>query len=219
MKRRIAPSLLAADFGKFAEAAEQCAAAGAEVLHFDVMDGLFVPNISYGAPLVRALRPHSSLVFDVHLMIVDPERYIAEFAAAGADLITVHAEATRHLQRALQLVRSSGCRAGLALNPATPLTVLDYVWPDIDQLLIMTVNPGFGGQAFIPQTLHKVRDARVLADRTGRQIDLQVDGGVGPENAAELSAAGATVFVAGTSIFGHSAGVAGGIAAMRAALG
>jgi ribulose-phosphate 3-epimerase len=214
---KIAPSLLSADFGAFADAAQICAGAGAEYLHFDVMDGVFVPNISFGAGPLRALRSGSSVTFDVHLMIVQPERYVEEFIKAGADSVTVHAEACTHLQRVLQQIRAAGASAGLALNPATPLDVLDYVLDDIDLLLIMTVNPGFSGQKFIPASMKKIAKARELLNESGRSIELEVDGGVGPENAAEIVAAGATVLVAGSAIFEYSGGPAEGIRALREA--
>lgn len=211
----LAPSLLSADFGELARAAEICEKAGAERLHFDVMDGLFVPNITFGTQPLKALRHRSGAVFDTHLMIVQPERYIEEFAEAGADVITIQAEATTHLQRTLALIRSTGKRAGLALNPATPLSVLDYLLDDIDQLLIMTVNPGFSGQEFIPAMMRKIADARRVLDAASRPIALQVDGGVGPENAGSLVRAGATILVSGSGIFGHPDGPAAGIAAIR----
>ena len=217
MAVKVAPSLLSADFGDFAGAAEACAAAGAEHLHFDVMDGLYVPNISFGAGPLKALRKRSRAVFDTHLMIVQPERYVEEFVKAGADIVTVHAEACTHLQRVLHQIRSEGAQAGLALNPATPLDVLDYVLDDIDLLLVMTVNPGFSGQEFIPATMKKIRDARARLDVARHSIELEVDGGIGPENAAEVVAAGATVLVAGSAIFEHPGGAEAGIRAIKEA--
>jgi ribulose-phosphate 3-epimerase len=218
MSVKLSPSLLSADFGAFAAAARLCEEAGAEYLHFDIMDGLFVPNLTFGAPLVEALRPHSRALFDVHLMIVQPERYIDSFAAAGADIITVHAEATTHLQRTLAQIREAGAKSGLALNPATPLNALDYVLDDIDLLLVMTVNPGFGGQRFIPATLAKIAAARKRLDAAGRPVELEVDGGIGPQNAAQVVAAGASVLVAGSSLFSHPDGPAAGIDALRLAI-
>lgn len=214
----IAPSLLSADFGNFAGAASACSAAGAEALHFDVMDGQFVPNITFGAHPIRALRPVSTARFEAHLMILQPERFIDEIAASGADLITVHAEACIHLQRTLAQIRGAGARAGLALNPATPLDAIEYVLDDIDLLLIMTVNPGFGGQKFVPSALRKISEARAALDGAGRPIDLEVDGDIGAHNAADVVGAGANVLVSGTGIFKHEGGIAGGIRAIRLAL-
>ncbi len=217
MPVKVAPSVLSADFAALGPAARECHDAGAECLHFDVMDGRYVPNISFGALPLKALRPLSDARFEVHLMIVEPERWIEEFARAGADLITIHAEAVIHLQRALAQIRHAGAKAGLALNPATPLSILDYVLEDIDLLLIMTVNPGFGGQQFLPVSPRKIAEARERLDASGRPIDLEVDGGIGPENAAEVVRAGADVLVAGTSVFGHPGGPSAGIRALRAA--
>jgi len=217
MPVKIAPSLLSSDFGAFAAAAELCERAGAEHLHFDIMDGQFVPNITFGWHLLEAVRPRSSAVFEAHLMIVQPERYVPVFCKAGAQIVTIQAEATVHLQRTLAQIRECGARAGLALNPATPLDVLDYVLDDIDLLLVMTVNPGFGGQSLIPATLRKLADARKRIDASGRHIELEVDGGIDAENAAEVARLGATVLVAGTSIFRHPNGAEAGVHALRAA--
>ena len=217
MPVKIAPSILASDFRRLESEVAACTEAGAECLHFDVMDGRFVPNISFGAMVLKALRPLSRARFETHLMIVEPERYVEDFVQAGADLVTVHVEASTHVQRTLSLIRSSGAKAGLALNPATPLDALDYILPDLDLLLIMTVNPGFGGQKFIPETMRKVREARARIDAASRNIEIEVDGGVGPENAAELISSGATVLVAGTSVFKHPAGALAGIRALREA--
>ncbi len=216
---RIAPSLLAADFGRFADAARDCERAGAEFLHFDVMDGMFVPNISFGMGAIRALRPISQAHFDIHLMIVQPERYVEEFISAGANSVTVQAEACVHLQRTLAQIRKAGAKAGVALNPATPESVLEYVMDDVDLVLVMTVNPGFGGQAFLPATLPKVRRVREMIGRTRHPIDLEVDGGIGADTASQVVKAGANVLVAGTSLFGNPAGVDEGIRALRTAAG
>lgn len=215
MNVKIAPSLLAADFGAFAESARQAVAGGAEYLHFDVMDGQFVPNITFGADLLRALRPAFDVVFDTHLMVVQPERFIETFVSAGANIVTVQVEACTHVQRTLAQIRDNGAKAGLALNPATPLSVLDYVLEDIDLLLIMTVNPGFGGQEFLPAMERKIAEARALLNWAHHSIELEVDGGIGPENAAKAVRAGASVLVAGTSVFGHPGGPAAGVRALR----
>lgn len=215
MALRIAPSLLAADFRNLEAEARICEESGAECLHFDVMDGRFVPNISFGAMVVEAMRPVSRARFESHLMILEPEKYIEEFVKAGSDLVTIHYEASIHVQRTLAQIRELGARAGLALNPATPLDALDYLMDDLDLLLIMTVNPGFGGQEFLPASHTKVRDARRRIEESRRQIDLEVDGGVGPGNARALADSGADVFVAGTSVFKHPGGTAAGISALR----
>lgn len=214
----IAPSLLSADFANFAQAARAAREAGAELLHFDVMDGVFVPNITFGPQTVRALRHHSDAIFDVHLMIVQPERYIEEFARAGADIITVHAEACVHLQRVLAQIRECGVRAGVSLNPATPLDVIEYVLPDIDLLLIMTVNPGFGGQQFIPEMLRKIARARAMLDEAGSDAWLEVDGGINGVTTPMVVRAGARVLVAGSSVFGNPEGVRAGVEELRRAV-
>ncbi|WP_376790306.1 ribulose-phosphate 3-epimerase [Thermoflexus sp.] len=198
---RIAPSILSADFACLARAVTEVVEAGADWIHVDVMDGHFVPNLTFGMPIVAALRRVTRLPLDVHLMIEAPERYLEAFARAGADRLIVHVEACPHLHRVIQGIRGLGLRAGVALNPATPLSALEEILPDVDQVLIMTVNPGFGGQAFIERMLEKVRRARRMIDALGRSIELEVDGGVGPENAPALVEAGATVLVAGASIF------------------
>ncbi len=211
----IAPSVLSADFACLARAVTEVAEAGADWIHVDVMDGHFVPNLTFGMPIVAALRRITSLPLDVHLMIEAPERYLEAFARAGADRLIVHVEACPHLHRVIQAIRGLGLRAGVALNPATPLSALEEILPEVDQVLIMTVNPGFGGQAFIKRMLDKVRRARRMIDTLGQFIELEVDGGVGPENAPTLVEAGATVLVAGASIFEAPEGPAEALRRLR----
>ena len=199
---KIAPSILSADFAALGEAIARVEAAGADLLHVDVMDGHFVPNLTIGPPVVEAIRKRTRLPLDVHLMIEAPERYLPAFKSAGADLLTVHAEACPHLDRTLHQIRELGAKAGVALNPSTPPVVLEYVLDILDLVLVMSVNPGFGGQAFIPGTYAKVRQVRTLLGR--RAVDVSVDGGVKLEHAAPLVAHGATVLVAGSLIFGAS---------------
>ena len=198
---RIAPSILSADFARLGEELRAVTAAGADYIHVDVMDGHFVPNLTIGPIVVKALRPHSALPFDVHLMIAPVDPYIPDFAKAGADIITVHAEAGPHLHRSLQLVKHQGKKAGVSLNPATPISAIEHVWDDIDLVLVMSVNPGFGGQGFISSQLDKIAELRRRIDRTGRPIELEVDGGINAETAPQVVAAGADVLVAGTATF------------------
>jgi ribulose-phosphate 3-epimerase len=202
----IAPSILSADFARLGEDVRAIAAAGADYIHVDVMDGHFVPNITLGPAVVRAIRPYAGLPFDVHLMIAPADPYLDGFARAGADIITVHPEAGPHLHRTLQRIRALGCRAGVALNPATPPDVVDQIGDLIDLVLVMTVNPGFGGQEFILSTLEKIRSVRRRLDALDRAIDLEVDGGVNAETAAAAVAAGADVLVAGTGSFAGGPG-------------
>ena len=199
--KKIAPSILSADFSRLGEEIRAVQAAGADYIHLDVMDGHFVPNITIGPPVVASLRKVTKLPFDVHLMIEHPDRYIEDFAKAGADLIVVHAEADIHLHRTVQLIKSLGKRAGVSLNPATSLHCLDHILEDLDLVLLMTVNPGFGGQAFIESSIPKIQTLRALLDRRGLETELEVDGGVTVENIARISHAGADVFVAGNAVF------------------
>jgi ribulose-phosphate 3-epimerase len=202
MKKQIAPSILSADFSRLGEEIEAVEKAGADLIHVDVMDGHYVPNITIGPGVVSSLRKTTSLPFDVHLMIEDPDRYIDAFVDAGSNIITVHVEAVVHLHRTVQYIKARGARAGVSLNPSTPLSCVEEILPDIDQLLIMTVNPGFGGQKFISGMLPKIRKAREIAQARGIQMAIEVDGGVAPENIGILAEAGAEIFVAGSAIFG-----------------
>lgn len=216
---QIAPSILAADFLRLQEQVQAAERGGAQRFQIDVMDGLFVPNISFGMPLVEAMRRATDTLLEAHLMIVQPDRYLEAFAQAGADLIIVHQEAVTHLDRAIQQIKQLGKRAGVALCPATPLHTLDEVIEELDMLLVMTVNPGFGGQRFIPYTLRKIAQARSLLDARNPDCELEIDGGVDLATIGPAHAAGARVFVAGTSVFGHPQGAEAAVGAlMRAAV-
>jgi len=200
----IAPSMLSADFNNLVQSIRMVEEAGADYLHIDIMDGDFVPNISFGPMLYQGLRGQSKLVFDVHMMVTNPERYVDQVVKAGADVVTVHVEATPHIHRALQLIKAAGAKAGVVINPGTPVSAIEAVLGQVDQVLIMTVNPGFGGQAFIPSTLDKVRQLADLRQKQGYSYLIEVDGGVNDKTAADCLAAGADILVAGSYVFGHS---------------
>ncbi len=204
--RMLAPSILAADFGRLAEEVRAVDQGGADLIHIDVMDGHFVPNLTIGPGVVKALRPHTRLLFDVHLMIDNPEQYIDAFAAAGSDIITVHVEATVHLHRLVQRIREHGLKAGVSLNPATPVSLLEDIIADLNLVLVMTVNPGFGGQQLIPGALKKVTALRRLVDDRRLPVMIEVDGGINEETIASAEAAGAHIFVAGSAVFNAPGG-------------
>lgn len=200
-KIQVAPSILSADFAAMGQAVENLEVWGADLIHCDAMDGQYVPNFSFGPSMIRAIRPHTTLPLDVHMMIDRPERYVEAFAEAGADIITVHQEATIHLHRTLQLIRSTGKKCGVVLNPATPVYTLENVLEDVDMVLMMSVNPGYGGQKFIPKVLDKVRRLRAMIEEAKLKVDIEIDGGVGIHNAAEIVDAGANILVAGSAVF------------------
>ncbi len=215
---KIAPSILASDFSRLGEQVAEAEAAGADWIHVDVMDGRFVPNITLGPVVVQAVRRSTRLPLDVHLMIVEPERYVEDFIAAGANRLTVHAETCPHLHRTVQQIRAAGAKPGVVINPATPLAAVEEILPDIDLLLIMSVNPGFGGQTFIEGSVGKIARARALRDQVGSTAEIEVDGGIDAHTAPRVVAAGATVLVAGSAIFRYPGGVAAGLSALRGAL-
>ncbi|HVK95100.1 MAG TPA: ribulose-phosphate 3-epimerase [Noviherbaspirillum sp.] len=215
---RIAPSILSADFARLGDEVRNVVAAGADMIHFDVMDNHYVPNLTIGPLVCEAIRPHVNVPIDVHLMVKPVDRIASDFAKAGANIITFHPEASEHIDRTLQLIRDNGCKAGLVFNPATPLHYLDHVMDKLDIILIMSVNPGFGGQSFIPEALNKIAAVRQRIDQSGRDIMLEVDGGIKIENIAAAARAGADTFVAGSAIFGKP-DYKSVIDAMRAQLG
>lgn len=214
---KIAPSILAADYANFASELKRIEETSAEYVHIDIMDGQFVPNISFGADVVASMRKHSKLVFDCHLMVVNPERYVDAFAQAGADIMTIHAESTLHIHGALQKIKAAGMKAGVVINPGTPVSAIESVLNLVDQVLIMTVNPGFGGQAFIPETLEKVAKVAQLRDEKGYDFDIEVDGGVDNKTIKACYDAGANVFVAGSYLF-KASDLAAQVETLRVAL-
>jgi ribulose-phosphate 3-epimerase len=216
---KLAPSILSADFARLGEQVAEVAGAGADYIHVDVMDGHFVPNITIGPAVVASIRPLTTLPLDVHLMIEHPERYVAEFVKAGADIVTVHVEACSHVHRLVQLTKGLGARAGVSLNPATPLSSVEEIIAHVDLVLIMSVNPGFGGQSFIPSTLPKIAGMRRTLDDRKLNAELEVDGGITPDNAREIVEAGADVLVAGNSVFKAREGIGGALRKLRRAAG
>jgi ribulose-phosphate 3-epimerase len=216
---KLAPSILSADFARLGEQIEEAAKAGADYIHVDVMDGHFVPNITIGAPVVAAIRPLTKLPLDVHLMIERPERYISDFVKAGADIITVHIEASPHCKGTVKAIKEMGAKAGVSLNPATPLSAADEVIHHVDLVLIMSVNPGFGGQSFIRQALPRIKRMRAMIENRKPSIELEVDGGINADNAPEIVGAGADVLVAGNSVFKAEDGISGAMRRLREAVG
>ena len=212
---KIAPSILSADFGRLGQQIAEAESGGADYIHVDIMDGHFVPNLTFGPLVVRAIKPWTKLPLDVHMMIASPEQFIAEFVEAGADIITVHAEACAHLHRVVHQIKESGAKAGVAINPATPLSAVEEVLPDLDQVLVMTVNPGFGGQAFIGSVVDKIKRMRAMLDERGLTVDLEVDGGISTKTARTAAAAGARVLVAGSAVYNNQTSVADAIADLR----
>jgi len=214
---KLAPSILSADFARLGEQIDEVARAGADYIHVDVMDGHFVPNITIGAPVVASIRPVTSLPLDVHLMIEHPERYVSDFVQAGADIITVHVEASPHLHGTIQAIKELGVKAGVSLNPPTPIGAVEEFLRHVDLVLVMSVNPGFGGQSFIPETLPRIASIRKILDDRGLRAELEVDGGINADNAPDIVEAGADVLVAGNSIFRAEEGISGAIQRLREA--
>ncbi len=214
---KIAPSILSADFSRLGEQVLEAAEGGADYIHVDVMDGRFVPNLTVGPEVVRAIRPWTDVPLDVHMMVIEPERFAARFAEAGADIVTVHAEACTHLHKTVRLIAEAGARPGVAINPATPVSAVEEIIGAVDQVLVMSVDPGFGGQSFIEGSVDKIRRVRALIDGRGVDVDLEVDGGISAETAGRAAGAGANVLVAGSAVFNDSAAVADAIARIRAA--
>mgnify|MGYP001343035513 CR=1 FL=1 len=218
MNPLISPSILSADFTNLGVDVRACENGGADMIHIDVMDGSYVPNITFGPGIVKACKRITNLPLDVHLMIVEPEKHLKSFIDAGADIVTVHYETCPHIHRTLQMIREMGAKAGLTFNPGTPMDSLNYLGDLVDQVLIMSVNPGFGGQKFIPASLEKIATAKLMLEKWNSEAIIQVDGGISAQTIAEVYQAGARNFVAGTAVFGHPEGIAAGIAALRAAL-
>lgn len=215
---KIAPSILSADFSRLGDQVDEAQAAGADLIHIDIMDGQFVPNITMGPLVVEAVAKVATIPLDVHLMIIEPERFVQRFAESGADSISVHVEACRHLHRTLGQIETSGCRAGVALNPHTPADAICEILGMVDLINVMTVNPGFGGQRFIASTRSKIRRLRHMVDSSDREIDIEADGGINSETICPAADAGANLMIAGTCVFGHDAGIAAGIAELRRAI-